>query len=59
MSRGEWQFNVADPDAWVPSALLAPDGRYSCDHCEGLCERSNLTERPDGFLCPVCVAEEV
>ena len=38
-------------------ALLAPDGRYACDRCEGLCERVELVERPDGFICPDCASD--
>ena len=53
-----FRWNVADPGAYVPAALLAPDGRYSCDRCDFLCERSQLVERPDGFICPECVVEE-
>jgi hypothetical protein len=53
------RFNVADPDAYVPAALLAPDGRYACDRCDFLCERQALTELPEGFVCPDCIAESV
>lgn len=56
VSHSRW--NVADPEAYVPAALLAPDGRYSCDRCDFLCERPRLVERLDGFICPDCVAEE-
>jgi hypothetical protein len=55
----EWRFNVADPTASVPAALLAPDGRYSCDRCDGLCERADLTELPEGFICPECIVEQL
>lgn len=51
------RFNVADPNAIVPAALLAPDGRYACDRCDFLCERRELVEIPEGFICPTCVAE--
>ena len=49
-----WTFNVADPNAYVPTELLAPDGRYCCDRCEGLAIRAELIEVPEGFICPVC-----
>lgn len=52
------RFNVADPTVFVPAALLAPDGRYSCDRCDFLCERALLVELPDGFICPDCAAEQ-
>ncbi|MCG2605013.1 MAG: hypothetical protein KBO60_18290 [Achromobacter sp.] len=48
------RWNVADPAADVPAALLTPDGRYSCDGCEAATERVDLVERPEGFLCPDC-----
>lgn len=51
------RFNVADQDAYVPAALLAPDGRYSCDRCDFLCVRQELTMLPEGFVCPECIAE--
>jgi hypothetical protein len=51
------RFNVADPDAYVPAALLAPDGRYACDRCDFLCERQALTGLPEGFVCSDCIAE--
>lgn len=54
-----WRFNVADPDAYVPVELLVPDGRYSCDRCEGLAIRAELIELPEGFICPVCAGDEV
>lgn len=50
------RFNVADPAAYVPATLLSPDGRYACDRCEALCERVELTEMSEGFICPECVA---
>lgn len=28
VNRAEWRFNTADPNAFVPATLLAPDGRY-------------------------------
>lgn len=52
------RWNVADPSADVPSALLTPDGRYCCDRCEACTERADLVERPEGFLCPECAARE-
>lgn len=55
--RSEFRYNVADPAVLVPAALLAPDGRYACDRCEFLCERGELVELPEGFICPDCVAE--
>ena len=51
-------WNVADPAADVPAALLTPDGRYCCDRCEAATERADLVERPEGFLCPECAAPE-
>ena len=51
------RFDVADPDAYVPAALLAPSGRYSCDRCDGLAIRSELIELPEGFICPVCARD--
>lgn len=54
-SFGRW--NVTDPKAWVPAALLAPDGRYSCDRCDSVVERHVLTELPEGFVCPDCLTE--
>lgn len=53
------RWNVADPTADVPPALLLPDGRYSCDGCEAATERADLVERDAGFLCPDCVQPEV
>jgi hypothetical protein len=52
------RWNVADPKAIVPAALLAPDGRYSCDGCEGLVERAALTTFPHGFFCAECAQEQ-
>lgn len=48
------RYAVADPAANVPAALLTPDGRYSCDGCETVTERANLTARADGYMCPDC-----
>lgn len=53
-----WRFNAADPDIYVPAELLAPDERYACGRCEGLAIRAELIELPEGFVCPVCAAEE-
>jgi hypothetical protein len=53
----ELRYNVVDPSAYVPPELLAPDGRYSCDRCDFLCERATLVELPEGFVCPDCIAE--
>ena len=52
-----FRLNVADLSVAMPAALLAPDGRYSCDRCDGLCERADLTELPEGFICPDCISE--
>jgi hypothetical protein len=57
LSGIEFRYNVADPNAFVPPELLAPDGRYSCDRCDFLCERAELVELPEGFICPECIAE--
>jgi hypothetical protein len=51
-------FDIKGPLENIPPAMLAPDGRYSCDRCDFLCERSLLVERPDGFICPECILEE-
>ena len=53
------RWNVADPAADVPAALLTPCGRYCCDRCEAATERADLVERVDGFLCPECAAPAV
>lgn len=50
------RWNVADPAADVPAALLTPCGRYCCDRCEAATVRADLVERPEGFLCPECAA---
>ncbi len=55
-SPGRWNF--ADPHAEVPAALLAPDGRYSCDGCEALIQRADLTTLPHGFFCVDCGQEQ-
>lgn len=34
-------------------------GRYCCDRCDALCERADLTELPEEFICPGCVAEQM
>lgn len=52
------RFNIADLNAFVPATLLSTDGRYACDRCDALCERAELVERPDGFICPDCAAEQ-
>lgn len=52
------RWDVADPAAIVPPALLAPDGRYSCDGCEGLVERAALVTFPQGFYCSECAQEQ-
>jgi len=52
------RIDIKGPIEKIPPALLAPDGRYSCDRCDFLCERPHLVERPDGYICPDCVAEE-
>lgn len=52
------RLNVADPSVVVPAALLAPDGRYSCDRCDALCERTSLSELPEGFVCPDCADDK-
>lgn len=59
-SPGEsgFRLDVADPSVAVPAALLAPDGRYSCDRCDALSERAELTELPEGFVCRDCAAGE-
>ena len=53
------RWNVADPAAFCPPLLLSPCGRYSCDDCEALTARGDLTEWPDGFVCPECDAGRV
>lgn len=58
VDRKEFRFNVADPTVEVTAALLAPDGRYSCDRCDALSERADLTELPEGFVCRDCAAEQ-
>ena len=52
------RWDAADPGAAVPAALLSPDGRYSCDACESLVERADLTPMPHGFFCPHCAVEQ-
>lgn len=52
------RWDVANPDATVPAALLAPDGRYSCDGCEGLVERAALVTFPHGFYCSECASRQ-
>jgi hypothetical protein len=52
------RWDVANPDAIVPAALLSPDGRYSCDGCEGLVDRAALLSRPHGFFCSECAQEQ-
>lgn len=51
------RFDVADPSTLVPPMLLGPDGRYSCDGCEGLTERDELQAGPLGYFCPDCAPE--
>lgn len=48
------RFDVASPDALVPEALLSPDGRYSCDTCEGLTDRADLVADAAGYHCSAC-----
>lgn len=54
----EDRWDVADPGAAVPAALLAPDGRYACDGCEGLVERAELSPLAHGFFCAHCALEQ-
>lgn len=48
------RFEVANPAANVPAMLLAPDGRYGCDGCEGLTERAALVACAAGYYCADC-----
>lgn len=48
------RYDVANPSAAVPAALLSPDGRYSCDGCEALTERGALVACQAGYYCAAC-----
>lgn len=48
------RYDVANPSAAVPAALLSPDGRYSCDGCEALTERAALVACQAGYYCAAC-----
>jgi hypothetical protein len=48
------RYDVANPSAAVPAALLSPDGRYSCDGCEALTERGALAACQAGYFCSGC-----
>lgn len=51
------RFDVANPAAIVPAGLLAPDGRYACDGCEGLTDRGALVPSLAGYHCPQCAPD--
>lgn len=52
------RYDVANPAAPVPPALLAPDGRYACDACDALTDRADLAAHAAGYFCPACEAEQ-
>ena len=51
------RYDVANQSANVPAMLLAPDGRYPCDGCEGLTDRGALAASVAGYYCPDCAPE--
>lgn len=50
------RYDVANPAAPVPAALLAPDGRYACDACDALTDRAHLVPLASGYFCQDCGA---